>query len=120
MFIIFGTLIVRAVRPLAKDHQELVSVEPEETRQHSVRRAGVWATAPRRFENSFSSFDSSALTIHTASSEQHARHSQPDLSLGLFVSGQFLSPQSEAFQRVPMLHLGLCKQFMSYECFTSL
>lgn len=29
MFIIFGTLIVRAVRPLAKDHQELVSVEPE-------------------------------------------------------------------------------------------
>ncbi|CAE6967423.1 slc35b2 [Symbiodinium natans] len=29
MSIIFGTLIVRAVRPLAKEHQELVSVEPE-------------------------------------------------------------------------------------------
>jgi len=29
MFIIFGTLSVRALRPLAKDHRELTSVQPE-------------------------------------------------------------------------------------------
>ena len=37
MFIIFGTLIVRALRPLAKDHVELVSVEPEESQKQTAR-----------------------------------------------------------------------------------
>ena len=31
MFIMVGTLMVRALRPLAKDHKELEHVEPEVT-----------------------------------------------------------------------------------------
>ena len=31
MSIMFGTLMVRALRPLAKDHKELENVEPEAT-----------------------------------------------------------------------------------------
>lgn len=35
MFIMFGTLMVRALRPLAKDHKELENVEPGDPRQSS-------------------------------------------------------------------------------------
>ena len=34
MVIMFGTLMVRALRPLAKDHKELENVEPEATWMH--------------------------------------------------------------------------------------
>ena len=105
MFIIFGTLIVRAVRPLAKDHQELVSVEPEEAWQRSVRRAGVLATTCQ-LEKGVFCIRQVCFVQPPSFPEQHARHAQLDLSLGLFVSRQFQFAQSEAFQRVPMLRLG--------------
>ena len=43
MVIMFGTLMVRALRPLAKDHKELENVEPEATWMH-------WRRTPKQLE----------------------------------------------------------------------